>query len=174
MTDRTPSDRRHRLWWTPGERMATQPADERGVSFTVSYVLTLGIAIVLITGVILAAGQVVRDQRQETITDQATVGADKVAASVMAADRLVQNGRLASATRVTVGVDLPARLAGEPYTVTLTTASVDPRVVVETEAPAVRAEVPLTNETAIDATTVTGGPVRVVLVNDRLTLEEAG
>lgn len=149
-------------------------ADERGVSFTVSYVLTLAIATLLIAGVILAAGQVVRNERERTIEDQATVIADKVAASAMAADRLVVASRDSPTPTVSVAADLPDRIAGEPYAIRLATGGSSPVVVVETQTPSVRVEVPLANRTAIEANATDGGPIHVEYLPDQsaLTLED--
>lgn len=145
---------------------------ERGVSFTVSYVVTLAITVVLVAGILLAAGQVVGDQRERTVRDQATVVGDKVAAAVMAADRLVRAGN-ESNVDATVGVDLPERFVDEPYVVELTDGS-PPAVVVRTNTPPVSARVPLRSDTALEPTTVTGGPVQVTYLpdEDALTLEE--
>lgn len=144
---------------------SADPGD-RGVTFTVSYVLTIAITTLLIAGVLLASGQIVRDQREMTIRNEATVVGDEVAASVMAADRLVRDGSGANAT---VGVELPRVLAETPYTVTLSADA----IVVETRAPQIRVEIPLRSRTAIASETVAGGDIRVVYVpgSDVLTIE---
>lgn len=131
---------------------------DRGVSFTVSYVLTLAIAVLLVAGVVIATGDVVRDQRESTIRSEATVVGDRVAASVMAADRLVGTG---VASRVTMAVDLPDRVADTAYTVSLN-ATGTPAVVVETESPSVRVRVPVAADTDITSTSVAGGDVHIV------------
>lgn len=158
---------------------ATQAKDsERAVSFTVGYVITLGITTLLVAGVLLAAGQVVSDQRSGTVTDQATVVGDKVAASVMAADRLVQQEPRQTPS-VTVPVDLPARFVGEPYRIVLQGGS-QPAVIVRVATPSVRVRIPLRSDTTLEPTTVTGGPVRVVYIpnNDDntavITLQKVG
>lgn len=138
--------------------------DIRGVTFTVSYVLTLGITVLLVAGVLITAGQVVQDQRELAIEDEATVVGDEVAASVMAADRLVREGNNGA---VTIGVDLPRTLADRTYTITLTSDA----VVVETTSPQVRLEVPLRSVTTIQSETVAGGDLRVVYESGSVTIE---
>lgn len=145
---------------------------DRGVSFTVSYVLTVAIAVILVAGVLLAAGQVVNDRRTETIQGEATVVGDQTAAAVMSADRL---GRSGNRSNVSMALRLPERLAGQPYTVALRSDGSDARVVVRTQSPSVAVSVPLTNRTRIENATVTGPDVRVVFnttATERLTLEQ--
>lgn len=141
--------------------------DARGVSFTVSYVLTLGITVLLVAGVLFTAGQVVSDQRRLAIEDEGTVVGDEVAASVMATDRLARHG---SDTAVTVGVDLPRLLADRPYTIELTADA----VVVETTDPQVRIEVPLANQSTVRSETVAGGDLQVVYEDDSGITIQAG
>lgn len=144
---------------------------ERGVSFTVSYVLTVAIAVVLISGVLLAVGQVVNDRRIDTIRGEATVVGDQTAAAVMSADRLGRNGNLSN---VSLTLQLPERLANQPYTVKLGATASDAVIIVRTQSPSVTVSVPLENRTRIENATVTGPDVRVVYnataTGERLTL----
>lgn len=136
-------------WWS----------DERGVSFTVSYVLTVAIAVVLVAGLSLSVGHLVRDQQTESIRSEATVVGDQTAAAVMASDRLVQRG---TSSAVSVALRLPDRLGGQPYTVTLEASATNADVVVSTRSPSVTVSVPLRNGTHIEEATVAGPDVRVV------------
>lgn len=144
---------------------------ERGVSFTVSYALTLAIATLLVTGIIATAGYVLQSERERAIQEQSQVVADDVAASLMATDRLVQSG---NNSNVTVVRSLPRRVVDEPYTVELRGAAAGAVVTVRTESPAVAAHVPLRNRTAVANETVTGGSLRIVYRSGtgELTLQE--
>lgn len=142
------------------ERVTERPQVDRGVSFTVGYVLTIAIAVVLITGVVFSVGQVVADQRSETIRSGAAVVGDQTAAAVMEVDRLVQDG--GGQTNVSIALRLPDRLAGQPYIVALRGNDTSAFVVVRTEDPSVSVTTPLTNRTRLESTTVTGGDIRVV------------
>lgn len=93
------------------------PSDRsaRGVSTTVGYVLTLGITTLLVTGLLATTGGLV-DTRQETATrDALDVFGQRVAANLMAADRLAESG----ADTVVLDVTLPNRVAGSGYVVTV-------------------------------------------------------
>lgn len=143
-----------------GRSMARRTAGaDRGVSFTVGYVLTIAIAVVLIAGVVIAVGQVVDDRRNETVRGGATVVGDQTAAAVMEVDRLARHG---GESNVSIALRLPARLAGQPYTVSLRADATDAFVVVRTESPSVSVRTPLTNSTHLTETTVTGDDIRIV------------
>lgn len=148
----------------------TRHRDERGVSFTLGYVLTVAIAVVLVGGVLVTVGQVVSEERRGTVRDEAAVVGDQTAAAVMAADRLVQQG---NGSNITIDLRLPDRLADQPYTVTLRANASDAVVLVETETPSVTVVTALTNQTRVEAATVVGSEVRVVYnrSGQRLTLD---
>lgn len=147
-------------------------AEDRAVSFTLGYVLTVGIAVILVSGMLVAVGGVVADERSRTIQDEADVVGDQTAAAFMAADRLVQGG---NQSNVTIALRLPDRLAGQPYTLTVAANQSAATVIVRTHSPDVTVRTPLTNRTQIEAATVAGRNVRVVYrTGGRLTLEGGG
>lgn len=133
--------------------------DDRAVSFTVSYVLTIAIAVLLVSGILFTAGELVRDQRDGAIRDEGSVVADETAATVMAVDRLA---RMGSESTASVAVPLPRTLSGQPYTVTLRVTDSGPVVVVRTDSPAVAVTLPVVVEEPVTDSTVSGGPARVV------------
>lgn len=147
--------------------------DDRGVSFTVSYVLTIAIAVLLVGGIILTAGQTVKTQRESAIRDAATVTGDETAAAVMAVDRLVRASNETNETNVTTALALPETLADQPYTVSLNASGGEGIVVVEADSPGVVVRTPLAVETPVRNATVAGGDVRVVYRRStgKLTLE---
>lgn len=136
---------------------------DRGVSFTLGYVLTVAIAVVLIAGVLFTVGQVVKDERNETIRGEATVVGDQTAAAVMATDRLAGRDEESNAT---VALRLPERLADQAYTVTLRSDGSDPVVVVRTRSPSIVVSTSLTTRTPVANATVTGGRIRAVYRGD--------
>lgn len=156
---------------TDGGRALGRPGfpGNRGVSFTLGYVLTVAIAVVLIAGVVFTVGQVVKDERNETIRGEATVVGDQTAAAVMAADRLA--GREAD-SNVSIDLRLPDRLADQAYTVSLRSDGSDTQVMVRTRSPSIVVSTPLTTRTAVENATVTGEHVRAVYRADdgKLTL----
>ena len=138
--------------------------DERGVSVTVGYVLTLAIGAVLLSGVVIGVGGVVDAQTDRTVQSDLSVLGQTAAANVESADRLA---RAAEADRpaavgarnatVSVSVDLPTRVAGVPYRVTVD----DDAVTLRTERPEAALEIPHTARLNVTPTTVRGGPIRI-------------
>lgn len=144
-------------------------ADERAVSFTVGYVLTVAIAVLLVGGMFVSVGQVVGDERMRTIQAEAEVVGDQTAAGLMAADRLVQRG---DRTNVSIDLRLPTRLAGQSYSITLRANATDSFVIVRTRIPQATVRTPVINRTPIENVTVAGSNIRVTYrVGGRLTIE---
>lgn len=102
---------------------------DRAVSITVNYVLVLGITAVLISGLLVGAGGYVQTQRENVVREELSVVAEQLAAGIDDADRLSRaNDRyVRDDTRsLRVGVDLPSRVAGESYRITITNVTTDP------------------------------------------------
>ena len=144
-------------------------ADDRGVSTTLNYVLGLAIALILITGLLLAGGTFVENQRDRSIETELQVLAEQVSSDVMMADRLVET--TSENESVQVGRDLPARVAGSTYQVRIE-GGTDPQVVVRTTDPEIAVVVPLKASTPIESSSVSGGTISVnYTASDELTLE---
>jgi len=95
--------------------------DDRGVSITVNYVIVLAITAVLVSGLLVGAGGYVQDQRTIVVREELTVVAEQLAAGIDDADRLSRAD--ARSRSVRVGVNLPARVAGESYRIAVTNLS---------------------------------------------------
>lgn len=65
--------------------------DRRGVSTPVSYTLTLSIALVLVSGLLIGGTTLVGDQRDRTMQSQLSTIGEGVAGSFETADRLVNS-----------------------------------------------------------------------------------
>jgi hypothetical protein len=144
--------------------------DDRGVSTTLNYVLGLGIALILITGLLLAGGTFVENQRDRSIRTELQVLGEQVSADVTMADRLVET--TGDNESVQVGRSLPPRVAGSTYEVSIEGGS-DPQVVVRTTDPEITVTVPVKTSTSIEPSSVSGGTVAVNLTaSDRLRLED--
>lgn len=63
--------------------------DNRAVSVTVSYIITLIIATLLIGGILMAAGGLIESQSNTATIDEFDVIGEKLAANIMSADRTV-------------------------------------------------------------------------------------
>lgn len=146
--------------------------DDRGVSTTVGYVLTLAIGAVLLSGVVIGVGGVLESQTDRAVRGDLDVVGQGAVANLESADRLA---RVAEAGRadpdvaatdgtvsVEVAVDLPTRVAGVPYTVAVD----DDAVTVRTERPEESVRVPHTASVTVAESTVRGGPLRIEYVAD--------
>ena len=143
--------------------------DDRGVSTTLNYVLGLSIALILITGLLVAGGTFVESQRDQSIRTELEVLGEQVSSDVMMADRLART--TTDNETVRVGRDLPPRVAGSNYEVGIEGGS-DPRVVVRTTNPEITVEVPVETITSIESSSVSGGSIAVNYTeSDELALE---
>lgn len=142
-------------------------SDERGVSTALGYVLALGISALLITGLITAGGGAVSSSREEVTRTQLSVIGYQLADDIDTADRLVQS----SGTGVTLEVtsDLPRGTVGSTYQIRVET-SPDKLVLTAAEVD-VTVEVGLTTTTSLQATTVSGGSVRIEYSGSDLVIE---
>lgn len=132
----------------------------RGVSITLSYILTLGITTVLISGLIVAGSGFVIDQREQVIDQELTVIGNQLAGTVEQADRLA-NASQGDPTTLYINETFPQQVTGSPYTVELK--SGDPaQVVLTSRSPVVTIRVNTTVETPVsDAERASGGTISV-------------
>lgn len=94
------------------ERLA---GDDRAVSTAVGYVLTLATTALLVSGLLIAAGGLVDDQRERAARTELGVYGQRIAAGVADADRLAATTDASGTARVRV--PLPERAAGGGYAV---------------------------------------------------------
>lgn len=135
---------------------------ERALSTAVTYVLTLGMTAVLVSGLLIASGGAVEDRRDSVTRSQLTVIGEQLAADVEAADRLAR----ADADRVAVESPLPERVADGGYRVHVAVEGRNVTLRLTTDAATVR--VPVANETPVRAATLSGDDVEVRLVGGAL------
>lgn len=147
---------------------SSRPRSDRAVSTALGYVLTLGITTILISGLLIAAGTAVEDRRDATTRASLDVAGERLASNLMSADRLAETS---GSRTVSVAADLPTRIAGNGYLVT-----VDPgneTLVLESDGPDVTVRVSYITTTPVDAATVRGGDLRVVLSGGSLEVRSA-
>jgi len=113
-------------------------SDSRAVSTTLGYVLSLAIATLLITGLIIAGGGYVDAQREQVIRDELTVVGQQLAADVERADRLVRAGEAPLTVRV--NKTFSDRVTGSNYRVSFDPAA--SAIVLETNRPFIAREFP--------------------------------
>lgn len=136
--------------------------DDRAVSTTVGYALSLGISALLISGLLIAGGGFLQDQRVSSTRSELTVIGHQVAADIASADRLVGT----DATNIRVQRNLPDRVTGSAYTVTVETPPDvgNSHLVLTSAEPEVTIRIDIQVEFAgdIEQTAVDGGEVEVV------------
>jgi hypothetical protein len=140
------------------ERRPSLSDVRRGTSTTLSYVFTLAIVALLMSGLLIAGGNFVEDQRQLVIDQELRVIGHQVASNVEKADRLA-NASLGSTT-IQVNQTFPNQVTGSTYQIDLQADS-DAAVVLTSTRPEVEVTVPLRNATDLQASSVDGGLVSV-------------
>jgi FlaG/FlaF family flagellin (archaellin) len=111
--------------------MRRSTTDDRGVSTTLSYVLTLSITTLLLAGLLIATGGYVDDRREQIVRSQLEVVGQQTAASIEAADHLNSTTVGDDDPAVRVSRTLPERIARTGYTIAIRDAP--PEVVVSAD-----------------------------------------
>lgn len=143
--------------------------DERAVSTTLGYTLTLSITAVLLAGLLTAGGTLIEDQRQAVATDELTVTGQQLAGGLEDADRLAstnQNGTGEYGT-VRVNVWLPDGVGMGGYTLRVVNQSSDANqparatIVATADGTDARRNVSFRTQFPVANRTVPGGPVTI-------------
>jgi hypothetical protein len=129
----------------------------RGVSTVVGYVLNLGIATILVSGLLISGGGLVDDQRERTARSQMDVIGNRIAADLETADRLLRTGN----GSVTIRSDLPPTVVGSQYQVDVVASNSTALVRVETTRPSVIRTVPVRNLTPVQTVSISGGDINI-------------
>lgn len=135
---------------------------DRGLSVALNYAIMIAIATMLMTGLLWSTGDLIEGRQEIATKTELDVVGERFAANLVAADRLAQ----ADAETVVVRAFLPPTVAGSVYTIEVNATATDSELVLETQRPEVRTTVPFVNTTAIDATTLNGGRIRIELAGD--------
>ena len=145
--------------------------DDRAVSTTIGYALTLGVASLLITGLLIAGGGFLQNQREVTTETELEVIGEQVSADIASADRLSAS----DADEVNITRSLPDSVTGSQYTISVRTSpqthlelrSADPEVTVRVDV--------AVHETSLAATDIDGGNIQVSYnqTSDELVLRNA-
>lgn len=133
-------------------------ADDRAVTAPIEYVLTIAIAAILISGILIAATNTVGDQRSRTMEAQMDVVAQQVAGSLEKADRLVRADQDDDPNQLRVRTELPDEVLGNGYRVDIESSEVR----VESAITDRTVRVPFDTDVSVDATTVRGGAIDIV------------
>lgn len=152
--------------------MADATADDRGVSTTLNYVLSLSIATLLVGGLLVSGATFVGDSRETVVRNELNVIGEQIASDVERVDRLVVAAEGATEARLTE--ELPGKVTGSTYQVVLDPTA-DPQLALRATDPSVSVGVPLRTETPVGDSAAGGGPVAVRYdgAADRLVIEDA-
>jgi len=129
----------------------------RAVSTTLSYTLSLAIASILVSGLLIAGGNFVEDRQEQVIRDELEVIGQQVAADIGRIDRLVVAADNDPTARL--NHTFPARVSGSGYRV-----SIDPaadELTLESTSPEVSVTVSLTTQTDLGDSSADGGVITV-------------
>ncbi|MUV89224.1 hypothetical protein GJ629_04360 [Halapricum sp. CBA1109] len=129
-------------------------SDTRAVSVTVSYAITLGITAILISLLLLSAGNLLEDQRQQATRAQLQNVGGQFAQEIHYVDEL--DDGLNGSANATVSATLPGDISGIPYSVEIKPYQISDGTRTEamlylnsTGSPDVDVRIPLGNETAV-------------------------
>lgn len=130
---------------------------ERGTSTTLSYVLALAIATILVGGLILAGSTFVEDRREQVIRQELRVVGEHVASDLQQVDRYAQAADAVDTAEVRQS--FPRSVTGSSYTMTLRDGS-PPTLYLNATRPDVRVTVELTTQHPVASESVaSGGPI---------------
>lgn len=134
--------------------------DSRAVSTTLGFVLTLTITTVLISGIMVAAGGFVSTEHERVTETELEVVGQRLAANVESADRIVTSSSDETVTVVETGLQLPNRVAGTTYRISVEPASSE--LVLRSVDPEVTVRVRVETTTPLESGSVDAGEVSVV------------
>ncbi|WP_435066298.1 DUF7266 family protein [Halobaculum sp. EA56] len=141
---------------------------DRATATTLSYVLTLGITAILISGLLAAAGTTVETQREDTTREALEVVGQQISSRVMAADRLVASG----ASAVTVRGTYPESVAGSTYSVVVRSGP-PPEIELTATGVDVSVTVGAATRTPVADASLSGGDVEIVYTGGQLEVRGA-
>lgn len=131
----------------------------RGTSITLSYVLMFGMATVLVTGLIIAGGGFVENQREKVIRQEMTVIGNQLAGNLEQADRLTQASDSADPV-VYINESFQGQVTGSTYNVELVDGN-PPQLVLNSTRPTVSVRVNATVSTDVANSQTDGGIISV-------------
>lgn len=147
--------------------------DDRALSSAMTHVLTVAIVTVLVSGLLVAAGTMLADQREYAAEEQLETIGHRLSLELATAERLAARGTGGTATLRADHVD---RVTGRPYDVRLTgdaaaCGGVEPCLVLQSSDPDARVAVPVRVDASVTESTVPGGRIEIVHDGDAVRLE---
>ena len=137
----------------------TSGSRSRAQSTPLDYTLSLGIAALVVAGLVTAAGGFVEDRRESVVRTELAVVGEQLAGELVAVDRLAQMGD--STEALTVTKPLPATVAGEAYHVETETRGDTQWLNLTAPGPGVSVSVRYETTTAVVDESVQGGTIEI-------------
>jgi len=132
----------------------TAGRDRRAVTVTLNYILVLAITAVLVSGLLVAAGAFVENQRERVIEGELSVIGNHIAGDVEQVDRMVRASS-ARPDQAEINQSFQRTVSGTGYSVRL---EPNPdRIVLESVSPTVTVSVNVTVQTDIGESSAPGG-----------------
>lgn len=100
----------------------TLSLDRRATSTALGYVLSLGIAAILITGLLVAGGELVQNQREQSAHTELEVIGQTIADDLASASRLAD----CDSCELSLRISVPDRVAGESYLIDIVEVEANP------------------------------------------------
>lgn len=148
---------------------------DRGVSTVVSYVLTLGIVVLLLSSLVGVFAPLVSNQQDDAVRSTLDVFGNDIAGDIESADRLASD--VGDEGTVELRVRLPDRVGGSPYEITLEPEGESHELTLWSPDYETRVRVTVTTEAGIetDSETLDGGSLVISYDTDRnvLVIESA-
>ncbi|MFC6864527.1 hypothetical protein ACFQGE_13805 [Halomicroarcula sp. GCM10025817] len=145
--------------------------EDRAVSTALGYVLTLSIASLLVTGLLVAGSGFVEDRREQVVREELTVIGQQVGSDLARADRLVLAAD-SSGGDLTVQLNrtYPDRVTGSPYRIAVDKSS--EQVVLAASKPEVTVTVGVTHETPLRDSSADGGNIQLAYDSGDLVISD--
>lgn len=145
--------------------------DHRSLSVTVNYILALGISAILVTGLLIAGGAFVEDQREQVIEGELSVIGHHIAGNVEQVDRLVTAAD-DNPDAAYINQSFQRSVTGATYNIEV---AEDPdRIILSTSHPDVQVEVNATVNNDLDYDAAAGGgTVSAYWDGDELVIDNA-
>lgn len=130
---------------------------DRGASTVVGYVLNLGIATLLIAGLLVSGASLVDTQRERVTRAELDVIGNRIAADLETADRLLRTGN----STVTVRSSLPETISGNQYRIEVRATDGSVEIVLDEFESGIVRTVPVGNVSSVETTSLVGGDVEI-------------
>lgn len=148
----------------------TVRSDERAAATTLGYALSLGIALTLVTIVLVGGGTFVEEQRGDTIRSELEIIGQQVSSGISRTDQLAQ--ARGTNSEIAIEQNIPERVSGSRYTIHVEP-SADSKLRLVSESNNVTVRVNVTTQADLEATSVGGGPLVITYDEDTDRLEVA-